>query len=112
MQTWALEESFEAIMAILDVVEQDRRYLSLNPKGEPQLGKRGLYGAVGGRSPAEREHAMLWLLNQSDGTRSLLEVARRSGLNRVHLNSLLKSAVVSSMNKRRTTLNCEPKSCG
>jgi hypothetical protein len=45
------------------------------------LGKRGLYGSVGGgRGPAEREHALLWVLNQSDGSRSLLEIARRSGI--------------------------------
>ena len=45
-----------------------------------QLGKRGLYGAVGGRSPADRQYAMLWVLNQSDGAASLLDVARRSGV--------------------------------
>jgi hypothetical protein len=31
-------------------------------------------------SPAEREHAMLWILNQTDGTKSTLDIARRSGL--------------------------------
>jgi hypothetical protein len=50
------------------------------PKGEPRLGKRGLYGTVGGRSPADRERAMLWLLNQSDGRTSLLDIAARSGI--------------------------------
>jgi aminopeptidase-like protein len=75
-----LAQSLEACRLFVELFEQDGRYVNASPKGEPQLGKRGLYGAVGGRSPAEREHAMLWLLNQSDGTRSLLEVARRSGL--------------------------------
>ena len=36
--------------------------------------------AVGGRSPADRERAMLWILNQSDGSASLLDIAQRSGL--------------------------------
>jgi aminopeptidase-like protein len=46
---------------------------------EPQLGKRGLYGAVGGlRHPGEVQMAMLWVLNQSDGRHSLLDVAERS----------------------------------
>ena len=62
------------------VLEHDARFVNHSPKGEPRLGKRGLYGAVGGQSPADREHAMLWVLNQSDGTHSLLDVARRSGL--------------------------------
>jgi aminopeptidase-like protein len=75
-----LAQSLEACRLFVELFEHDARYVNVSPKGEPQLGKRGLYGAVGGRSPAEREHAMLWLLNQSDGTRSLLDVARRSGL--------------------------------
>jgi aminopeptidase-like protein len=63
------------------VLERDRRYLNLSPKGEPQLGKRGLYGSIGGRSDAqERQMAMLWVLNQSDGTKTLLDVAERAGL--------------------------------
>lgn len=75
-----LEESYEACRRIITLLEHDGRYVNLKPKGEPQLGKRGLYGSVGGSSPAERQQAMLWVLNQSDGTRSLLQVARRSGL--------------------------------
>jgi len=62
------------------VLEGNGQYVNLSPKGEPLLGKRGLYGAVGGMSPAQREQALLWVLNQSDGTRPLLEVARRSGM--------------------------------
>jgi aminopeptidase-like protein len=75
-----LEQSLEACKLFVTVLEEDARYVNLSPKGEPRLGKRGLYGSVGGRSPAEREQAMLWVLNQSDGSKSLLDVARRSGL--------------------------------
>ena len=74
-----LQESFEACRRIITLLEQNRRYVNLNPKGEPRLGKRGLYGSVGGRSPADSEQALLWVLNQSDGSRSLLEIAQRSG---------------------------------
>jgi aminopeptidase-like protein len=73
-----LEDSLEACRRIVEVLEGNARYVNLSPKGEPLLGKRGLYGTVGGRSPAEREHALLWVLNQSDGAHSLLDVARRS----------------------------------
>ena len=76
----ALAQSYEACRDIISILETDGRYVNLSPKGEPLLGKRGLYGSVGGRSPAEREHALLWVLNQSDGTRSLLDIARRSGI--------------------------------
>jgi aminopeptidase-like protein len=75
-----LEQSYEACKRIVTVLEEDGRYINLSPKGEPLLGKRGLYGTVGGRNPAEREHALLWVLNQSDGSQSLLDIARRSGL--------------------------------
>jgi aminopeptidase-like protein len=76
----ALERSLEICKRIIDVIERERRYVNLSPKGEPQLGKRGLYGAMGGRSPAERQYAMLWVLSQSDGGASLLDIARRSGV--------------------------------
>jgi aminopeptidase-like protein len=72
-----LQDSYQACQRIISVLEGDAQYVNLSPKGEPQLGKRGLYGSVGGQSPAEREHAMLWVLNQSDGGPSLLDIARR-----------------------------------
>jgi aminopeptidase-like protein len=76
----ALEGSLEAIKRIVHLIEHNRRYVNLSPKGEPRLGKRGLYGSVGGYSPAERERAMLWLLSQSDGKHSLLDISQRSGI--------------------------------
>jgi aminopeptidase-like protein len=76
----ALQESLETCQRIVEVIEDNAHYLNLSPKGEPRLGARGLYGSLGGRSPAEHEHAMLWMLNQSDGRRSVLDIARRSGL--------------------------------
>jgi aminopeptidase-like protein len=76
-----LQESLEVCWEVVQVLEANRRYLNLSPKGEPQLGRRGLYGAIGGRSDAEeRQMAMLWVLNLSDGRHSLLEVAERSGV--------------------------------
>jgi len=80
IQPDCLEQSLAACKLFVTVLEEDARYVNLSPKGEPRLGKRGLYGSVGGRSPAAREQAMLWLLNQSDGSKSLLDVARRSGV--------------------------------
>jgi aminopeptidase-like protein len=76
----SLEGAVDAVMEILDVVENDRRYVNVLPKGEPQLGKRGLYPQVGGGAAQEEQSAMLWVLNQSDGRHSLLDVAERSGL--------------------------------
>jgi aminopeptidase-like protein len=75
-----LEQSLAVCQQVVECLESNRTYFNLSPKGEPRLGKRGLYGAVGGRSPAERERAMLWILNQSDGGHSLLDIAGRSGI--------------------------------
>ncbi len=71
----ALADSLIKLRAILDVLEGDRTYLNRSPKGEPQLGKRGLYG-----SSPELNLATLWVLNLSDGRHSLLDIAERSKL--------------------------------
>jgi aminopeptidase-like protein len=76
----ALEEALDAVLEILDVLDTDRRYLNLAPKGEPQLGRRGLYPKVGGPAAEQDQLAILWVLNQSDGQNSLLDIADRSGI--------------------------------
>jgi len=76
-----LADSFDVCRRIVDVLEGNRRYRSLSPWGEPQLGKRGIYKAVGGdRSPGELQMAILWLLACADGEHDLLAVARRSAV--------------------------------
>jgi aminopeptidase-like protein len=80
VQPDSLESALEVLVEILDVHEHDRAYLNLMPKGEPQLGKRGLYPSVGGAAAQEEQLAMLWVLNQSDGFRTLLDIAERSGI--------------------------------
>ncbi len=77
----ALGDSLATVLAVFAVLEGNKTYVSRNPKGEPQLGRRGLYGAIGGPSE-ERvdEMAMLWVLNLSDGRHTLLDIAERSGL--------------------------------
>jgi aminopeptidase-like protein len=68
-------------LEVVHVLEHDRRYRNLQPKGEPQLGRRGLYGHIGGGDDGrERELAILWVLNLSDGDHSLLDVCERSGM--------------------------------
>ena len=63
------------------MLEHDVRYRNLSPYGEPMLGRRGLYRSMGGEADAKtNELALLWVLNQSDGEHSLLDIAERSGL--------------------------------
>src|SRR5205085_12267441 len=75
-----LADAFSTVLTVFDVLEKDRTYLNLNPKCEPQLGRRGLYRAMGGSPIQHLQIAMLWVLNLSDGASSLLDIAERSGL--------------------------------
>jgi aminopeptidase-like protein len=77
----SLADSLRAYLSVLAILEGNRRYRNTSPRGEPQLGRRGLYGSMGGHpNPGELQMAMLWVLNQSDGGPTLLDVAERSGL--------------------------------
>lgn len=76
-----LGRSLAMYLAVIEVLERNRTYRNLAPHTEPQLGKRGLYGMQGGlQRRARPEVCMLWVMNQSDGTRSLLDIAWASGL--------------------------------
>lgn len=76
----SLADSYGRCLEILEVLEHDGRYVNLNPKCEPQLGRRGIYKATGGGDLPEFELALLWVLNLSDGRHGLLDIAERSGL--------------------------------
>jgi aminopeptidase-like protein len=77
----SLAGSLATYLSVMKVLEADRRYLNLNPKGEPQLGRRGLYRMIGGDDHGrQRELALLWVLNLSDGEHGLLSIAERSGM--------------------------------
>jgi aminopeptidase-like protein len=76
-----LADAYETIAAILEVAEHERGVLSLNPKGEPQLGKRGLYRQVAGQAKVETdEYALLWVLAYADGAHSLLTIAEKAAM--------------------------------
>jgi aminopeptidase-like protein len=76
-----LGQSLERYLEVIYVLEHDRAFRNLNPKCEPQLGSRGLYNTLGGGEEGrERQLALLWVLNQSDGSHALLDIAERSGM--------------------------------
>jgi aminopeptidase-like protein len=77
----SLAQSYAHCLSTFELLEKNRVYLSQNPKCEPQLGRRGLYRAVAGQQDKQsRELAMLWVLNGSDGTQTLLDIAERADL--------------------------------
>ena len=76
----ALERSLETLLQVFHVLENDGTWLNLRPHCEPQLGRRGIYGDMGGAQIRHLDLALLWVLNGSDGASSLLDIAQRSGL--------------------------------
>lgn len=73
--------SLEQYLRVIFYLENNRTYLNLNPKCEPQLGRRGLYNYIGSQKKGNvQQIAILWVLNLSDGKNSLLEITNRSGL--------------------------------
>ena len=80
VQTDAFAESIRTLARLIAVLDANRPLDSLSPRGEPRLGKRGLYGDLGGKPPGEFEHALLWLLALGDGHHDLVDAARRSSL--------------------------------
>ena len=76
----ALAESFRIYLEVIDVLENDGIHVNLHPKGEPQLGRRGLYPSVGAQGVSAELMGRLWVLNLSDGRNTLLDVAERANL--------------------------------
>jgi aminopeptidase-like protein len=97
-----LASSYRMLMDVIEVVEGDWTPLNLFPKGEPQLGRRGLYAALGGdKSTGLSAMALLWVLNLSDGEHSLLAMAERSGLSFRELSNAAKLLLDHGLLERR-----------
>ncbi len=64
-------------------------YKNLNPKCEPQLGKRGIYRLLGGQNNdlnnRKDEFALFWVLNLSDGNHSLSDISKISGFDQLEI---------------------------
>lgn len=77
----ALSASLSTYIEVLNMIENNKKYFNQNPKCEPRLGTRGLYKLIGGHENSETfQLAMLWVLNLSDGTNSLLDISERAAI--------------------------------
>lgn len=87
-----LTESLKLIIQAIEILEKDATFISNNPYCEPQLGKRGLYKTMGGdKHSVTGNMALLWVLNQSDGDNSLLDIAEKSN---IPFNEILRAAEI------------------
>lgn len=76
-----LVDTYSKYLKTIFILENNKKYLNLNPKCEPQLGKRGLYRQIGGQKiTQDSERAMFWMLNFSDGSHDVLDIAEKSEL--------------------------------
>jgi aminopeptidase-like protein len=103
----SLHESLTTVWSIIGLLENNLTYMNLKPYGEPQLGRRGLYRKLGGyQDVADRQLAMLWVLNQSDGTNSLLDISEKAGMSfdlmRQAAEDLVDADLLSSVNRGKS----------
>jgi aminopeptidase-like protein len=82
VEAQALDQSYALIAALLDLLNANLTYTRTDGRGEPQLGRRGLYRAIAGQKEAGGASQMdlLWLLNLADGKHSLLDIAERANI--------------------------------
>lgn len=77
------------------------KYLNLNPKCEPQLGKRGIYHQIGGQESTMKqrkiEFAIFWILNLSDGNNTIQDISKRSGISLEDLQISIKILINSKL---------------
>ncbi len=76
-----LDRSYDLVARVVSILENDWYPVNVAPHCEPQLGRRGLYKAMGGDNErVERQMAMLWILNLADGEHSIDDIAVKSGI--------------------------------
>lgn len=83
----SLGDSFSKYLESIWMFDKDEKFLNVNLKCEPQLGKRGIYRNTGivrtdmnTDEIEQRELAIFWILNFSDGKNSLLDISEKSGI--------------------------------
>lgn len=73
-----LEGTLSLCATVVQILEQDGRYLNLQPKCEPQMGRRGFYRQVGGSTLEQDLLSLFWVLSFSTGKHTLLDIAERA----------------------------------
>ena len=73
-----LEGTLSLCRAVVQILEQDGRYLNLQPKCEPQMGRRGIYRKIGGGMLKREALSLFWVLSFSTGEHTLLDIAERA----------------------------------
>lgn len=94
---------YEVLRLCVESIETDRIYRT-KVLGEPQMGPRGLYSSLGGKSADVVARTRIDILTYADGTNSLLEVAEILGqpiwLLRPLLDDLLNHELIEELREK------------
>ena len=89
------------LLKLTCLIEKNLKFKNLIMFCEPQLGKRGLYRAVGGQKFNSKEHeAIKWVLNYSDGKNDLIDISIKSNINIDVLSKVANVLVLKSLLER------------
>ena len=75
----ALQGTIDAYEAIARALDGNVLWRNTVARGEPQLGRRGLYKQLSTKERDASRVPLVWLLNLADGEHDLLAIAERSG---------------------------------
>ena len=79
IQQESLNDTYNFLTEAISTIQQVRKFENLQPNCEPQLGKRGLYDAIGGDNDTkESQMAILWMLAFSDGLHDTFDISQKS----------------------------------
>jgi aminopeptidase-like protein len=94
-----LRQSYAVLEALFDLLDRNRIYERTDGRGEPQLGRRGLYRAIAGQREAggATQMDLLWFLNLADGNHSLLDMAVRADIPFARLEAAARLAIGASL---------------
>lgn len=87
----AIIESIDELESMLICAEYGGKVINLSPYGEPQLGKRGLYPNMNSFSNSKKSsdskldgrqelNALLTILSEADGSKFMIDIAKKMGL--------------------------------
>lgn len=97
----ALLDTLRCCKAAIGSVLTSPRYQSLNPCCEPQLGRRGLYDAIGGNNESKAlQLGLLWLLAYADGKHTLDDLEGMSEMPRATLEKASQLLLQADLLKR------------
>jgi aminopeptidase-like protein len=98
-----LNESLEVFIKIIKTYEANCKFSRINAFCEPQMGKYGLYGQIGGGGKYNIETQLqqrMWLLNYADEITDLLTISKKSGFSFADLIATSEELIEAGLIKR------------